>query len=612
MCGINGIFDPHHDLPQKSDLIDFMNDSMRYRGPDDQGAYVDDMTAIGMRRLSIIDVAGGHQPLYNEDGSLVIVFNGEIYNYVELMHDLKQRGHRFITNSDTEVILHLYEEKSEACLDDLRGMFAFIIWDRKRQRLFAARDRVGIKPLYMAEVDGVLWLSSELKTIVGAADINPTLRPTEVYQFLLYGYAIDQRHTVVEEIKRVLPGEYLIADATGTTLKRYWVPQFGGDAGIAQHSDEEILATLETAVRLHLRSDVTVGILLSGGIDSSAIAALAARSSNNYVALCAGYATHYAGDERAQAHATATFLGLPHMDVILDVANYESDFEQLVQYCDEPVGDVAAMPQWSLYRQARQQGCKVLLSGIGGDEVFFGYPSWNSMGEQSRTLTPDEFKGWAGLDQEPFNVYIAQALDRLNGEVLREAAQHSNTPLYLLRDQAPQGPDAMGAIQFGSYLVHNGCLLTDKLSMGHSVELRVPLLDHILAEAVFGLPLSRRFDLHQSKVLLRRMLRTLVPDAVLDGQKRGFTPPSIYIDRLVTRRIAQMYDGVLVEMGWVDATKLRTLASQHAALPWLQKGRIRSLLGIPKLTTVLFRLLAFESWYTMLSNIPTPAMNSDR
>ena len=600
MCGINAIFDPARVLPFKDHLVTYMNDQMVYRGPDGQGKYSDDQVALGMRRLSIIDISGGHQPLYNENRSLVLICNGEIYNYVELRRNLEACGHRFMSGSDAETILHLYEEKGEACLDDLRGMFAFVLWDSKRQRLFAARDRVGIKPLYVAQLDGVLWLSSELKAIVGAARISPTLRPVSVYQFLLYGYGIDQRHTVVEEVKRVLPGEYLVADACGVKFRRYWTLRFGGDEGIVDRSDQEILDTLATAIRLHLRSDVPVGILLSGGIDSSTVAAFAARSSQNYTAICAGYTGNHAVDERRQAHATASQLGLPYVDVVLDPADYEANFDALVHYCDEPVGDPAAMPQWSLYRKAQQLGYKVLLSGIGGDEVFFGYPKWNHAGEQSRALSAAELQQWIGFDQDALQIRTAQLLNRLSGQELSEAAQIANKPLHELRDWAPPGPDAMASMLFGSYLIHNGCYLADKLGMGCSVEIRVPFLDHQLVQSVFELPLSRRFDPGCSKVMLRRLLRGKVPDAVLDAQKRGFTPPNEYIDRLVIKCIPEILDGSLARSGWLDLAELQSLCSQHAALPWLRRHRVRNLLGIPKSTWFLLRLLAFERWHSTL------------
>ncbi len=604
MCGINCIFDPAHRLPDKMRRVQWMNDQMTYRGPDGEGIYADDMLTLAMRRLSIIDVAGGDQPLYNEDRSLVLILNGEIYNYVELMHGLKSRGHRFMSASDAETVLHLYEEKGEQCLDDLRGMFAFVLWDTRRHRLFAARDRIGIKPLYVAERDGILWLSSELKTIVGAMHCSPTIRPTALYQFLLHSYAIDPRHTIVEQVQRVLPGEYLVADASTVHFRPYWAPRFGGDDGHCDSPDVELSENLRAAVQLHLRSDVPVGILLSGGIDSAAVAAFAARSSRNYTVLCAGYTGKHVVDERPQAHMTAKALGLPHLDVILDSATYQADFDELVRYCDEPVGDPAAMPQWSLYRQARQRGYKVLLSGIGGDEVFFGYPAENAVGEQSRALNAVDFKRWTGLDRSATYQQTRRQLDRLTDGQLREAMADADEPLYSFRDRAPQGPDAMASVLLAGYLVHNGCYLADRLGMGCSVEVRVPLLDHILVQSIFDLPLPRRFDAQQSKVLLRRLLRGLVPEAVLSAPKRAFTPPGDYMDNLVSRYTQEILDGALGRLGWVRRDELETLCAQHNALPRLRRYRVRQWLDIPKAGWLLFKVLAFERWYAGLSYQP--------
>jgi asparagine synthase (glutamine-hydrolysing) len=605
MCGINCIFDPTQKLPGKADLVRNMNRQMAYRGPDDEGLYHEAAVALGVCRLSIIDAAGGHQPLFNEDQSLVLVCNGEIYNYVELMQVLKGRGHQFQSGSDAETILHLYEEKGVECLEDLRGMFAFVLWDSKRQHLFAARDWIGIKPLYISNSGGTLWLSSELKAIFGAAGISPTLRPETVYQFLQFGYAIDQRHTVLKEIDRVLPGEYLIADASGVVLRRYRQLRFGGNQGVVDRTDQEILNILEEAVQLRLRSDVPVAILLSGGVDSSTIAAIAAHSSQKYTTICAGYRGNYECDERPQARETASFLGLPLKEVILDDRIFAEHFNQLSRYVDEPIGDVAAMAQWAIYSWGRQNGYKVMLSGIGGDEVFFGYDKWNILGEESRTLAPESFDKWIGFDQEEWQLRVGKFLGQISGPALLDAAPLAYDPLYSLRNQAPPGPDAMAAMLFGSYLIHNGCLQGDKLGMGNSVEVRMPFLDHVLVQAVYDLPLARRFGREVSKIMLKRVAKGLVPDTVLNAVKRGFTPPRQFVEGLVRLRLDQIRDGILARTGWLDRGKLLSVCSQTAAMPWLWPNRIRNLLGIPNETSPLFHILAFESWYSVLTNLPT-------
>jgi asparagine synthase (glutamine-hydrolysing) len=297
-------------------------------------------------------------------------------------------------------------------------------------------------------------------------------------------------------------------------------------------------------------------------------------------------------------------LGLAHQDVILDSATYQADFDELVRYCDEPVGDPAAMPQWSLYRQARQCGYKVLLSGIGGDEVFFGYPGDNVIGERSRTLNAAEFKQWTGWNQSVVYRETLRQLDSLSNGALRAALKDVDEPLYAFRDSAPQGPDAMASILFGTYLVHNGCYLADRLGMGCSMEVRVPFLDHILVQSVFDLPLSRRFDVRKSKVLLRRLLRGLVPDAVLSAPKRAFEPPGIYLNILVSRYASEILDGALIRWGWVRRDKMEQLCARHNILPSLRWHRVRRSLGIPRASWLLFKVLAFERWYAELPRQP--------
>ncbi len=603
MCGINGVLDLDQCLPDKAARVRYMNSQMIYRGPDDEGLYNDDQIALGMRRLSIIDVGGGHQPLFNENHSLVLVANGEIYNYVELMCDLKARGHVFATASDVETILHLYEEKGVNCLADLRGMFAFILWDRRTRRLFAARDRVGIKFLYFAEQNGVLWLSSELKTIVGAAQVDPKLRDVAVYQFLLYGFAIDQRHTVVEQVERVLPGEYLLADSTGITRKRYWTPIFSADStGTENQSDDKLREILANAVSLHLRSDVPVGILLSGGVDSSSVAAYAAQSGGDYTALCAGYLGTSPDDERQQAHATAMHLGLPYEDVVLDASAYSDQFDQLVQYCDEPVGDWAAMPQWALYAQAQQRSYKVLLSGIGGDEVFYGYPFWNDAAAQTGSIPLQARNTWTGYQDFPMFKQSYSLVSSLVNCCFHDLMSDIDQPLYELRESAPWGPDAVAAIMFGTYLIHNGCFLSDRLGMGCSVEVRVPLLDHVLVESVFALPLQHRFREKASKILLKKLLRGRVPDAVLDAPKRGFTPPMRYLEQLLASSSEEICNSILTKH-WLEASKLRAVVARQNAMPWLNRGRVRQWLGIPRSSAVLFRILAFQRWFDLIHGL---------
>lgn len=602
MCGINAIVDFDRRVDDKRERISRMNALMVYRGPDGEGMHVDDRVALGMRRLSIIDVAGGAQPIYNEDRSAAIICNGEIYNYVELMRDLQRRGHVLSSHSDTEVILHLYEELGEACLQELRGMFAFVIWDIKKGRIFAARDRIGIKPLYLSREGGCLWLSSELKTIVAAAGISPTLRPAAVHEFLTYSYPIDQRHTVLEQVERVLPGEYVVADASGVRLTRYWEPSFGGDDGLNQMENGQLLDVLQTAVGIHLRSDVPVGILLSGGLDSSTLAAIAAQSGADCSVICAGYAGKHAMDEREVARSTARSLGLKFLEVVSDSRDFNAYFDEMIHCCDEPVGDIAAMAQWALYKQSRTLGLKVLLSGIGGDELMFGYPAWNDLGASlGKNNAPQEAR--TRLMAEGLCTYMGSETRQIALGPLAAAANNVLAPLFELCRKSARGPDEVAAALFGTYLVHNGCQLADKLGMGCSVEVRVPLLDHVFVEAVLGLPLARRFNGSTSKPLLKELMQGQLPGTLLNAPKKGFSPPGRFIMDIVHEHVDCVLGGELVRSGWVDSKRLGSIVRNGQALPWLKIGRLRNLLGLVQSPWFLFRVIAFERWYETICSL---------
>ena len=631
MCGINVIHDPQHHLANLSILIRFMNAEMIYRGPDSEGTFVKEDIGMGVRRLSIIDVNGGQQPLYSEDASIVLICNGEIYNYIELRRELIAKGHRFSTQSDCEVIPHLYEEMGIECLAKLRGMFALALWDQIRKLLFVARDRAGIKPLYFAIQDGVLFLSSELKAILKTGLIRPTLEPRAVWQYLHYGFPIDQGQTVINNIGRVRPGEYVIADEYGVHRKLYWQPPFGGKSenGVrcsVEETRRHVLSVLEDSVRRHLRSDVPVGVMLSGGIDSSTIAALSTRNEVIPTALCTGYMGKHACDERDVAHSIATFLGILYEDIVLDEQMFAQHFHDFSKIVDEPVADVAAMPQWAIYDRASQFGYKVLLSGIGGDELFFGYPLENQIGEKmARRLTvqkalPDSFlrllsryadfaatvvklvlgrgamkfrqaaewlspDGYTGLNE--INDYYSSLvwLQSCGTDDFIEAGIDSDKPLLELQSLATRGPELIYAELFGSYLPYNGCFFADKLGMGRSVEVRVPFLDDVLIETILALPLHVRYNPRVPKALLRETMRGILPDDILDRPKQGFAPPNAFVIGLVNKEREAILSGKLCST-WVDCDK------------------IADLLTIPGASNFLYRLLVFESWFSSIYGAP--------
>jgi asparagine synthase (glutamine-hydrolysing) len=544
---------------------------MAYRGPDGEGFYSDGPVTMGMRRLSIIDLKGGQQPLYNEDRSLALICNGEIYNHSELRAALLARGHRFATQSDCEPILHLYEESGPGCLEHLRGMFAFALWDVRRQRLFAARDRLGIKPLYLFRRGRLLVLSSELKALLGRGLAGTERSLTTLADTLRYTFPVSTSETLAREVERIPAGHRLDAGDRGVQIERYWQPVPGaGDPGL---TDAQLADSFGEAVKIHLRSDVPVAVLLSAGIDSAAIAALARKSRSDLVALSAGYRGLHASDERAEAAQTARALGLSFEELELDAADYPRALDEIVERCDEPAADIASVAQWALYRECRAAGFKVVLSGIGGDELFFGYPGWNEIGRQmagARQREPD----WTGSSKHDTIRWNTAAIEWLGKEPLRSAAASGEDRVRAQEAAAPSGPDAVYSFLLRSYLVNNGLQLADKLGMANSVEVRVPFLDHVFAEQVIGLPLQRRFRNGVAKPLLKQMLSPLLGPGILDRPKRGFTPPRDFVRTIIEANAERLLGSRwLAEIVRMDrlASALRTYLAATAA-----GGRVRS------------------------------------
>ena len=526
MCGINVIFDPERALADPLALVRGMNAQMIYRGPDGEGVYSDGPVTMGMRRLSIIDLEGGQQPLYNEDRTLALICNGEIYNHAELRDRLLQKGHRFATRSDCEPILHLYEEYGTECLAHLRGMFAFALWDTRRQRLFAARDRFGIKPLYLYRRGRLLAVSSELKALLGRGLAGTECSLTTLADTLRYTFPVSSRDTLARDVERIPPGHHLEASGSAVQIERYWQPVLG--AGDRDLSDAQLTESFAEAVKLHLRSDVPVAVLLSAGIDSAAIAALARKSGSELVALSAGYRGLHQSDERAEAAQTARALGLSFRELELEGADYPRALDQIVDRCDEPATDIASVAQWALYRACRAAGFKVVLSGIGGDELFFGYPLWNRIGQRMSAGAPGD-----GTSEHGTVAHNTRALQWMGTRELRSAAASGEERVGAHQAAAPRGPEAVYSFLLRSYLVNNGLQLADKLGMANSVEVRVPFLDHVFAEQVMGLPLQRRFGSGVAKPLLKQMLSPVLGPEILDRPKRGFTPPRAFVRTII-------------------------------------------------------------------------------
>ena len=558
MCGIVG--NVRLDLRESVDetRLKRMRDVLRHRGPDGEGLWVEGPVGLGMRRLAIVDVAGGHQPMTNEDQTVWIVYNGEIYNHAALRPELERRGHSYQTRSDTETILHLYEEEGERCVERLQGMFAFALWDRTRRRLLLARDRLGIKPLYYACTDQELLFASEIKAIL-AVGPRPTLNEAVLPEFLATRF-VSGEQTFFRGVKTLLPGRTLSWSlAEGFRERRYWrLPVDIDDAPVTlEQQASEVRARLETAVRSHLMSDVPLGLFLSGGIDSSGLAALMAPMVNEPIRTFAVGFAEPGANELAFARLAARSVRAEHREVIVSPRDFFTALPQLIWHEDEPIAFPSSVPLHFVSRLAREH-VKVVLTGEGADELFLGYnryrvTAWNErLGRAYWRLAPAGVRGTVanlleGLPR-PARRYAERSFLALrpgirdlfyeNFAVFPTVLQHhliADTALLSDRDpyaeglrryeDAPGGTlERMSHADLQTYLVEL-LMKQDQMSMAASIESRVPFLDHEFVEHVAALPGRVKLRGWQTKAVLRAALRDLVPKEVLTRRKMGFPVP---------------------------------------------------------------------------------------
>lgn len=554
MCGINGIYKFTSIDEKDIEKVKNMAFDMEYRGPDDKGFFHNDKIALSQVRLSIIGVLNGKQPIFNEDKSLLIICNGEIYNYKELREKLKQKGHIFTTESDTEVILHLYEEKQEKCLDDLRGMFAIAIYSIKDKKLFIAKDICGKKPLYYAQTPLGFIFSSEITPIQKYWLKKFDVDVEQIKTYLKYSYSQSMDETYIRQIKKLEAAQYAIIDNDGVSLKRYWKKKnIYSFEGSYEDARQKTLELLRESVTLRLRSDVSVAILLSGGIDSSAIVSLASQTHNNIHAITVGYKGVPECDERALAKRLAEEKGVIWHEIELDENDYVKYFDEYVKYLDEPVADLASIAQWGIYKKAKELGFTVLLSGNGGDELFYGYPMHNLVAENIKTL-----REFSELKRKPsrFIKYFLKNRKRMF-ELMKTYDRSSYKVFYhnyydnfkykfdddFTFDQVnfrekyyndeKEEIDKVYSYLFNVWLPNNCYYLADKLAMGNSIEVRTPFADKNLIEFVSTLPLDYKYHLGKAKGFLKDVLKDIVPDYILKAQKRGFTPPNNVINQII-------------------------------------------------------------------------------
>jgi len=607
MCGIVGFhgFD-HHVMRGALEQI-------AHRGPDDRGVFIDGPVALGMRRLSIIDLPGGKQPIFNEDGSLAIVFNGEIYNYQDLRRALLAKGHTFRTDGDTETIVHLYEEYGPACVHLLRGMFVFAIWDRKEQSLFVARDRLGKKPLYYHWDGRRLAFASEIKALRILPGVGRALDHTALDHYLACRYVPGPR-TMYADIAKLQPGHTLLLKDGELRVERYWAPVVE-DAYAelrAEDAAREIYRLLDEAVRLRMIADVPLGALLSGGIDSASIVGLMSRHSARVQTFTVGFhdarsRDGFDYDETAGARAIATHFETDHHEVHVD-AGVVGLLPKLMWHFDEPVADPAALPTFLISEFARRS-VTVALSGEGADELLGGYPryAWATRAQRTQRRLPGALARGA--------IHTARALGRppeqqrqlaLLLEPMSAAARHvawtggvsrprrsallhtpTSEPLphVGLLGAGTSVHDLMRA-DIATWLVDDVLMKADKMSMAASLELRTPFLDHQLVEFVTSLPEALKQPTPVTKPLLRAAMRSLVPDAVLQTRKHAFSVPIAewLRDDLRDTAAELLLPARSVDHGHVDRSVVRGLWDEHQA-------------GARNHASVLWTLLCFETWY---------------
>ena len=564
MCGITGVFDLRERRPINKEALQRINDMQQHRGPDEGGIHLEPGIGLGHRRLSIIDIATGQQPLANEDDSVWIVFNGEIYNFGDLIPELTSLGHRFKTRSDTETIVHAWEQWGIDCVSHFRGMFAFAIWDRNQQVLFMARDRLGVKPLHYAVTDdGFLVFGSELKTITAWPAFRREIDDEAVEDYFGYGYVPEPR-TIYKNALKLSPGHRLLV-RRGHPMPppdQYWDIPF---APLPQMSIEDaqsdFIDRFSEAVRIRLVAEVPLGAFLSGGVDSSGVVAMMAGLSDKPVKTCAISFSDPRYNESDYARQVAERYHTDHHEHLVE-SNDVSLVDQLAHLYDEPYADSSAMPTYRVCEQARKD-VTVALSGDGGDENFVGYRRyrWHGIEEKMRRLMPDGVRiplfgtlgrlypkaDWAPREFRAKTTFEALGRDTVAGyfhgvSVCNDALRkrmfsdafkkrlNGYNAVEVLRRHDHNNPsrDIYGQVQYldmKTYLVGDILTKVDRASMAHALEVRVPFLDHKLVEWVSGLPSSMKIQGAESKFMLKKALEPYLPHEIMYRRKMGFSIP---------------------------------------------------------------------------------------
>ncbi len=631
MCGICGKMFVKDDRKVDPVLIERMSAVMSHRGPDDHGIYTSRKIGLGHRRLSIIDLQTGKQPLSNENDKIWVVFNGEIYNYQELRNELVAKGHGFKTQTDTEVIVHLYEECGEGFISKLRGMFAIALWDETTETLILARDRVGIKPLYYYRTNDCITFGSEIKSILVDPTVPRNIDPHGIHTLLSY-YYIPGEDTLLQGIKKLLPGHYLVVKDGKCIDREYWDLSFSKTRGhlSLEEAEQELVEVLRKSVRDHMISDVPVGFLLSGGVDSTALLSFAVEETNKDIStFTIGFKNDKFADERTYAALAAKQFGTKHYDMTIGADEFAEFLPKYVWHMEEPVCEPPAVALYYVSRLAKDH-VKVLLSGEGGDEAFAGYPNYRNL------VWLERIKKISG----PLNPMIGRAVSLLNGSgplnrigkygplftmdfgnyyysrtsgplaFMNRNAQSFHTAEFnaivstnnahdfrerLLRNAGDDELlDKMLYIDTKTWLPDDLLIKADKITMANSIELRVPLLDHVVLEYAASLPADFKLRWLTTKYILKKAFEDRVPHEILYRKKTGFPVP---YEQWMSNELKEYVRGILLDKKTTERGYFRT----EAVSRMLDAG-----CGKMSYSKEIFLLVVLELWHQCFIDSTVP------
>jgi asparagine synthase (glutamine-hydrolysing) len=614
MCGIAGVVHTAHEQSADRGLIERMTRAMAHRGPDAEGYFVRDHVAFGHRRLKIIDLEGGVQPLWNEDGSVVVVYNGEIFNFADVKLTLEAKGHTFRTHCDTEVIVHAYEEYGADCPKHFRGMFAFAVYDLRTRRVLLGRDRLGIKPLYYYVDNDKFLFASEVNALLRALPERPSVDRSQLDFYMSLGY-VPGAETLFRGVRKLLPGHTLTLDAGRCTIECYWqladVPPLDISFDEAKERFEELL---RESVRLRLMSDVPLGAFLSGGLDSSTIVACMSQAMSEPVkTFSVGYADDPESSELEYARKVADHFQTDHHEYILGADDFFESLDLLLSHTEEPIVESAAVALYRLSKLAREH-VTVILSGEGGDEILAGYPLYQIMPKVDRAhkligripgplmrlvargLTNEKYLKYADWMSVPLaqrywgisNDVTPQIKNRMYDDTLMRGPDRVREYFETLFNAMPNSSRLrrMTYVDLKTWLPDDLLLKADKMTMAASLELRVPMLDHKLLEFATALPDDYRLNGSQGKYLMKKVMEAHLPQEIIYRKKRGFPVP-----------VARWFRGELYERTAEVLLDTKTASRRYFAPAYVEGVLKRHREGREDLSRRIFSLLALETWH---------------